>query len=271
MSLLAVVGWDPTLTGYLAVLLSILVLCGSVFLLLATNIGMRLGFLVSWTGFWGWNLLMGLIWWVFGIGWIGQQPSWQVSHLASDPAGVPVEAVQDISNDLSETPSDWEVVVEADAQSAADSHVVCSDEDSRRLEAVNSCLFRAAAEYETHRILETGGERYRIFGIPDNAFTQYFIPSRGRPHYAVVQIQAYQQAQEIDPNQFGDDGKVVIPSAVLDTSAPVYSIVMYRDQGSLRLRPALVALLSGVLFGLGCYHLHRRDQAVWAVREAAGA
>ena len=58
MSLLAVVGWDPVLTGYLAVLLSVVILCGSVYLLLATNIGVRLGFLVAWTGFWGWNLLM---------------------------------------------------------------------------------------------------------------------------------------------------------------------------------------------------------------------
>lgn len=273
MSLLAVVGWDPTLTGYLAVLLSVLVLCGSVFLLLATNLGARLGFLVSWTGFWGWNLLMGIIWWVFGIGWIGQQPSWQVSHVASDPAVVPVELVQQVSNDIDDVPEGWDDVVEADAQSAADSHIVCNPDtpDARLLESVNSCLFDAAAQYQTHRILETGGDRYRIFGIPDNAFTQYFIPSRGRPHYAVVQVQAYQQAEEIDPNNFGDNGKVVIPAAILDTSAPIYSVVMYRDQGSLRLRPALVTLLSGLLFGLGCYHLHRRDQAVWAVREAAGA
>ena len=85
MSLLAVVGWDPVLTGYLAVLLSVVILCGSVYLLLATNIGVRLGFLVAWTGFWGWNLLMGIIWWVFGIGWVGNGPSWQVTHVSTNP------------------------------------------------------------------------------------------------------------------------------------------------------------------------------------------
>ena len=52
MNPMAIVGWDPVLTGYLAVLLGILVLCGSVYLLLATNLGVRLGFLVAWTGFW---------------------------------------------------------------------------------------------------------------------------------------------------------------------------------------------------------------------------
>jgi hypothetical protein len=270
MSLMGVVGWDPTLTGYLAVLLSIVVLCGSVFLLLATNVGARLGFLLAWTGLWGWNFLMGAIWWVFGIGWIGQLPTWQVSHVATDPSVVPIEDIQLLSNDLEEVPEDWEIVSNAGAQSAADGHVVCGDGDARLLESVNTCLFGAASQYRTHRILETGGDRYRILGIPDNAFTQYFIPSQGRPHYAVVQLQAYEVPPEIDPNNLNDEGKVIIPEPVLDESAPVYSVVMYRDQGSLRLRPALVAIFSGLLFGLGCYHLHRRDQAVWAIREAAG-
>ena len=110
MSLMAVVGWDPTLTGYLAVLVSIVVLCGSVFLLLATNMGMRLGFLVSWTGLWSWNFLMGLIWWVLGIGWIGQLPVWEVTHVATDPAQVPIEEVQELSNDLTLVGDDWEEV-----------------------------------------------------------------------------------------------------------------------------------------------------------------
>ena len=52
MTLIALVGWDPVITGYLAVLISVLVLCGSVYLLLATNLGVRLGFLVAWTGLW---------------------------------------------------------------------------------------------------------------------------------------------------------------------------------------------------------------------------
>lgn len=271
MTLLSVVGWDPTLTGYLAVFLSIIVLCGSVYLLLATNLGVRLGFLVSWTGLWGWNFLMGIIWWVFGIGWIGQLPTWQVSHVATDPVAVPIESVQELSNDIAVVPDDWEVVSEAAAQSAADSHIVCAAEDARRLEPVNSCLFEGTDEYQTHRILEAGGERYRPLGIPDNAFTQYFIPSRGRPHYAVVQLQAFTETPAVDPNLLDGDGAVVLPTPTLDTSADIVSVVMYRDQGSLRLRPALVTIFSGLLFFLGCYHLHRRDQAVWAVREAADA
>jgi len=271
VSLLAVVGWDPTLTGYLAVLVSILVLCGSVYMLLATNLGLRLGFLVAWTGLWSWNFLMGVIWWVFGIGWSGQIPTWQVSHVATDPAAVPIEEVLQLSNDLTAVPEDWEVVVEPDALSAADSHIVCADDDVRRLEPVNSCRFQRTTQYTVHRVLETGGERYRPLGIPDNAFTQYFIPSRGRPHYAVVQLQANVPAVEVNPNLLDDDGQVILPQTAVDPASATLSVVLYRDQGTLRLRPALVTIFSGLLFALGCYHLHRRDQAVWAVREAAGA
>ncbi|MDE0319860.1 MAG: hypothetical protein OXH86_16625 [Acidimicrobiaceae bacterium] len=292
--LLGIVSWDPVLTGYLAVIIGIAVLCGSVYLLLATNLGVRLGFLVAWTGLWGWMLLMSIVWWVFGIGWIGSQPGWNVLQVTSNPATVLVDEVQQLGVDPdAQPPPGWiEIVVEeksdddaeeivdpeiveaqafaADARSAADGHVVCDGADPRRLLAVNSCLFSAADEYKTYRVLIRGGERYRPLSIPDNAVTQYFLPSRGRPHYAVVQIQPYLPRVEIDPNVFGDDGKIVVPDPQIDENEPVYSVVLVRDHGSVRLRPALLTIFSALLFGLGCYHLHRRDQAIWAVREAAG-
>lgn len=292
--LLGIVSWDPVLTGYLAVIIGIAVLCGSVYLLLATNLGVRLGFLVAWTGLWGWMLLMSIVWWVFGIGWIGSQPGWNVLQVTSNPATVLVDEVQQLGVDPNDQPPPgWiEIVVEeksdgdadevvdpeivqaqafaADARSAADGHVACDDADPRRLLAVNSCLFSAADQYKTYRVLIRGGERYRPLGIPDNVITQYFLPSRGRPHYAVVQIQPYQPRAEIDPNLFGDDGKIVVPEPQIDENEPAYSVVLVRDHGSVRLRPALLTIFSALLFGLGCYHLHRRDQAIWAVREAAG-
>lgn len=292
--LLAIVSWDPVLTGYLAVIIGIAVLCGSVYLLLATNLGVRLGFLVAWTGLWGWMLLMSIVWWVFGIGWIGSQPGWNVLQVTSSPATVLVDEVQQLEGiPVDQSPAGWiEIVVKeksdedaaeivepeilqaqafaADARSAADGHVVCDGADPRRLLAVNSCLFSAADQYKTYRVLIRGGERYRPAGIPDNVITQYFLPSRGRPHYAVVQIQPYQPRVEIDPNLFGDDGKIVVPDPQIDANEPVYSVVLVRDHGSVRLRPALLTIFSALLFGLGCYHLHRRDQAIWAVREAAG-
>ena len=299
---LGIVSWDPVLTGYLAVIIGVLVLCGSVYLLLATNLGVRLGFLVAWTGLWGWMLLMAIVWWVLGIGWIGSQPGWNVLQVTSSPATVLVDEVRQLDGVRVDEPAPgWiEIVVKdpsdededaeqaeeaaevdddsglmqaqayaAEARSAADGHVVCAGADPRRLLAVNSCLFSAADEYRTYRVLLRGGERYRPLGLPDNVVTQYFVPSRGKPHYAVVQIQSFRPRVEIDPNLFGDDGKIVVPKPQIDENEPVYSVILVRDHGSVRLRPALLTIFSALLFGLGCYHLHRRDQAIWAVREAA--
>lgn len=274
MSTLALVSWDPILTGYLAVLLGIVVLCGSTYMLLATNLGARLGFLVAWTGLWSWMFLMGLVWWVFAIGWIGPGPSWQTVNVVSDVRGSLVEPVRDLHGVAvtASLPEEWHEFNDADARSTSDTSVVCSGDDSRLLDPVNTCYFGATTEFEVLRVLETGGEKYRVLGIPENAFTSYFIPSRSRARYAVVQLQAYEASAEIDRNLLDPDtGKAFVPEAKIDQNAPVYSVVMVRDQGSKRLRPALTAIFSGLMFSLGCYHLHRRDQALWAVREAAGS
>ena len=42
--------WSPFIRGILVVLIGVGVLCGSVYLLLATNLGARLGFLVAMAG-----------------------------------------------------------------------------------------------------------------------------------------------------------------------------------------------------------------------------
>ncbi|MFM7068732.1 MAG: hypothetical protein ACKOYM_04650, partial [Actinomycetes bacterium] len=52
------------------------VLCGSVYLILATNTGVRTGFLIAITCLTGWMFTMGAIWWTYGIGLKGKDPSW---------------------------------------------------------------------------------------------------------------------------------------------------------------------------------------------------
>ena len=56
-------------------LIAVGVLCGSVYLLLATNLGARLGFLVALAASFGWLVLMGTVWWIYGIGLQGQGPA----------------------------------------------------------------------------------------------------------------------------------------------------------------------------------------------------
>ena len=261
------IAWDPVITGYLAVGIAVAVLIGSVYLLLATNLGTRLGFMISLCGFAGWMFLMGIIWWVYGIGLTGDDAAWRPIEVRTNMAVSQIEPVRLLA-DLPLTqsvPGDW-IVLEAaaagDLNSAADAEVVCATNDVRNQDPVNNCLVTRASDLEHHRALEIGGERFRPLGIPDNVFTQFFIPSRGRPHYAVVQLQRFVAEAEQDLNS-----DAPAPDRVVDSAEPLVSVVLVRDQGDKRLPPFLVTLGSGILFFLTAYQLHRRDLALMAARK----
>ena len=68
VNVLAAITWSPGFRGILVVAVGVLVLMGSVYLLLATNTGARLGFLLALTGLMGWMTIMGLVWSMYGIG-----------------------------------------------------------------------------------------------------------------------------------------------------------------------------------------------------------
>ena len=75
-SLLAI-NWEPEIRGLLITVIAVALFCGSIYLLLATNLGARLGFLVALTGLMGWMTLMGIMWMIYGIGLKGPDPSWK--------------------------------------------------------------------------------------------------------------------------------------------------------------------------------------------------
>lgn len=86
-SLLAALSWDPGFRGILTVAVAVAILCGSVFIILATNNGARLGFLLALTGFCGWMFVMGIIWSMYGIGWKGSAPTWKVVDVVRSEPG----------------------------------------------------------------------------------------------------------------------------------------------------------------------------------------
>jgi hypothetical protein len=100
-TVLAGLDWDVTIRGIAVVAVGFSVLVGSIWLLLATNTGTRLGTLVAGAGFFGWLTIMASIWWIFGgggvIGWQGTPPSWKVLDVNySQLDQSPVEAAQSL-------------------------------------------------------------------------------------------------------------------------------------------------------------------------------
>ena len=54
--------WYPTILGILVVVSGIGLFCGSLYLLLGTNLGARLGFLVAFTGLMGFMVVLTSLW-----------------------------------------------------------------------------------------------------------------------------------------------------------------------------------------------------------------
>ncbi|MCU1373623.1 MAG: hypothetical protein JWO68_909 [Actinomycetia bacterium] len=264
VSLAFEVTWDPGLRGILIVAVGITVLMGSVYLLLATNLGSRLGFLVAVAGLSGWMALMGLVWAMYGIGYKGTAPHWVVeevvtSQSASDTSAAHLAKAHDLST-WRELPADDPSRGEAQATASA----ALITEGSRVK------LFTADGDFKVIDAFTTGGKKvskhvswHRPFG--DKGFSGWlegWIPGPHPPHYSAIQVQAI----EVVAVPFGETP----PPPKVNSSAPVQTVIMVRDQGKLRVPPVLIMLASMIVFGVTCSTLHRRDKASWAARAAAG-
>jgi len=116
LDIIAGLAWDPEFRGFMAVLTGLVVLPGSVWLLVATNSGPRLGTLISLSAFFGWMTIMASIWWLYGIGYAGDSPVWEeVEIVESDSEGHLRFAALEEANRLrsEDLPSAHDLVVEA--------------------------------------------------------------------------------------------------------------------------------------------------------------
>ncbi len=260
-SLALTITWDPTIRGILVVLVSFLVLCGSVYLVLGTDLGSRLGFLVAAAGFWGWMVIMGMAWWAYGIGLEGPGPSWQVQEVltspsAADTSGAALPEARDLS-DWRELPEGD--VVRGEAETTADEALTGEESPVARFEASDG--------YVTIGAFAIGGRD------PDSIVSR--LPGPTPAQYALIQVQRAVEVVTLEEDQTCPPGGTCInfgeapPPAEAVEDAPVVSVIMVRDLGSARLPSAIVTLSSLVVFGIICSTLHRRDKLATAHREQA--
>ncbi len=289
LNLIAGIAFDPTIRGILAVLVGVVVLMGSVYLLLATNTGNRLGFLLALTGLFGWMAIMGSIWWIYGIGMQGEAPSWEVvefnagdveqavtervtelelSDLPQDDDGVDYEAMAtlaeedpegfvDLNERFEEDSNGWRWLPASDG-SRGEAEATVGD----ALPDCSTCNFgiESPADYVVLGAFEVGGKE----GLPEepsrwdrirtkvvSAFT-----IKNPEHYAVVQVQKVIE-QEPEPGQ-------APPTPEADPAEPVISVVMLRNIGDLRFPSAMITIGSTLIFALLCWVLHQRERILEA-------
>lgn len=264
LSSLLAIGWEPELRGVLTVLIGTVVWMGSVYLLLGTNLGARLGFMVAFAGLAGWMALMGGVWWIYGIGLQGDLAAWQQvpgetviqevdllyqAGVLDEPLGFtaaddPAEASAAVNDAL--LGQGW-VQVESSApefgQAEAAATVFLEEEG-----AFAPGEFRVTNVWEVDPPDESAWPKLG----PNGEFDQ--IAFFHKPYYTLVEVAPLVELRE-------EPGRAPTAPEIDETRQRQY-VYMIRDLGSLREPAAYITIGSTIVFLAMCWLLHRRDKIV---------
>lgn len=239
--------WDPTVLGVLVVLSAIGLFCGSVYLLLATNLGARLGFLVAAACLTGFMVLLSTLWMTTQTPLTsprGRIAEWKVKQVVTDLGEADAGRVRTIAESGHRVDEqglgDLRPAVEAALVTA---ETLPGEEPPEQPFASFSDVNSFLTDFE-------GFESYTIGGESKNIFWH-------RPKYAAVQFCPTEDAEAIE--------------RVCDPLQDTQWVIMEYDYGSVRLPTVFSFLVSSILFGLCLLGLHWREQDERARERAAAA
>jgi hypothetical protein len=278
--LMAGITWDPFIRGLLIVIVAVLLLPGSVYFVLATDTGARLGFLLVAAGMTGLLSILAVLWMVLAsTAAIGRPNSWKpLAVVSGDYATqVTIKGAQDFpAGDAGSirgalppvakthwywplrscSDSGWRHMDPGkvtDAESAADKVLVPPGTSVVAPPALTS-PFTAATEYSYVDAFEKGSNSGCLFAVNKH---KIYVPFARSPHYVVIRVLP---ALPVPANSTAP--------AKPDTSKPYTYVILDRNLGSVRQPQLVVAISSGLVFLIICNALHRRDKEIWA-RQAA--
>ncbi len=259
-------GWMTELRGVLTVIIAVTVLMGSVYLVLATNMGARLGFLVAIAGLAGWFFIMGAIWWAYGIGLKGPDPSWEsmpgrtviqdipslnVAGALKAPIQIPegaTPAEAAIAVQQQFVAEGWQQLASSAASygqtsSAADGYLKSSN-------AFPAALPDGSAAYKVVNVFDIGGDRSPTFADSKLDVLAFWH----KPRHVVVEV-----APVIE--QRAEPGRAPATPRI-DSAQPHQYVYMIRNMGARRQPAGFITVGSFFVFSILCWLLHRRDRRV---------
>jgi hypothetical protein len=285
LPVLAAITWDPFVRGIVIVAIAVVLLPGSVYLVLATDVGARLGFLLTAAAISGMLFLFAILWPALSsTADIGRPNVWKpiavITGGFTDQVTIngvkdfPVNHVADARPPLQPLPrkawfwpfqscsdSGWHKIDPSkisDPQSAADK-VLAPSSASGTGGTPSSALtspFSQTSDYVYVDGFEKGMNSGCIFAINRH---KVYVPYARSPHYVILRV------KPALPTPATTSGPVPTPKP--DPSKPYTYVIMKRDLGSVRQPQFILALCAGVIFLVTCYSLHRRDKEAWAREE----
>ncbi len=218
------------LRGYFIVVFAVGLFCGSIYMVLATDVGARLGFLISFAALTGFLMLLGTIWFtnLTPLNALhGLPPHWVVQEVVDNPAQAKADKARTIEKDG--VPLD----------SGAQGEIKATVDAAVTAEGGKFQLYSAATDYVVVNAEKVGGGGESFF--------------RHRPLYAVMQIQG---AKTVDVLPGGAP-----PPPAADPAKPAKYLVLERNLGAMRQPPLVMATAFGLLFALSIYAMHNLERA----------
>lgn len=237
--------WYPTVLGFLVVIAAVGLFLGSIYLLLGTNLGARLGFLVAFTGLAGFMVILTSLWITTSspLNTLkGRIPAWEVQQVVTNLDNAKIDTVRGIEKKANKVDTTEAANVKAAVDAVlvtkvATPTVVVHPEDNR---------FAKFARVTDYMILET----YEIGGSNPQFWKGQFTHE---PQYAAVQF------CEVADTSSRTFGLPPLPPECATAGIEGW-VILQRDLGSLRV-PAFVAFfMSCILFVLGLLALHWRER-----------
>ena len=274
-SMLAEFSWDPQVRGILIVTLAVIVLPGSVFLIMGTNVGARMGFLVAVAGLSGFCMLLGILWTFNAGGLVGRTPSWKAVELVTGPPGAAIsEPAEGLPMKVGDAPSNgWRELpqgdpVRGDATAAADKMLAPdtgeAPEGQEKSPPKFQPPFSSPTGYVQVAAYQKGGRDAGVwFKIRNHRFYKqgpWYNPIgwfRAPANHVVITVQ--KTAPKLNEEDLAEEPQP-------DQSAPPQTLVLVRDRGSLRFPPAMFTIFWLIVFAVTTWSLHQRDKEIMAKR-----
>ncbi len=278
--------WDPTILGVLVVLSGVVLFCGSTYLLLATNVGARLGFQIAAAALAGIMVLLSGLWLTTQTPLTSPKGRTALWKTIGCPAANPKCAVV---NSLAEAP-----VNKISGITRSSMKPITPDRYQSLRSAVEAALVKkpavgeAPAPVQPNAIVDLGG--LILTQAPEDSakvankngtetLKEYIIGGDAplmvklNPKYAAVEF-CHKQLQPSDAGfdpAFPKGNPNVKPTTpACDPNIAHQWILLEYDYGSVRLPPLMYLLGSSTLFAVALYSLHSREKAQRRIAAGGG-
>ena len=248
--------WYPVILGVLVVVAGIVLFVGSIYVLLGTNLGARLGFLVTFTALAGFMCILTLLWCTTAspLNTLkGRIPQWKVVEVVKSPEKAKTTAVHGIKQKKNVA----EATEASNVKAAVDAALVTKVSTPTVEYTPNDNRFAKFQDVTKYEVLQT----WEIGGSSPKFWKGQFTHT---PEYAVVQF-----CEVTDTSQSQPFGLPPLPPECSTAQgAQTGYVVLTRDLGSLRVPPIVAFFISLILFGLGLLALHWREKDEMAAEAA---